>query len=190
MPYYDVVNLVTITKMTMIDEIPWSYGTLRTTAVRIWLQDSHRAAQRSQLLLKSLADLHRGPSCSRIWLSYMSSIVVSCLCLHNCRWFQEHQRMLFHRLRALCPAPADPTTFWNHWDALVISTKAAWRFGCFLWINLYSADVSCEGIYCHSLKLTPSYISKQRSQYSLNGTKISGMPDLYTIQVTRHSGQV
>jgi len=35
MPYYDVANLVTVTKTNMIDEMPCGYGTLRTTGVRI-----------------------------------------------------------------------------------------------------------------------------------------------------------
>jgi hypothetical protein len=34
---------VTVTKTIMIDEIPCSYGTLRTTGVRIWHQVSRRA---------------------------------------------------------------------------------------------------------------------------------------------------
>ena len=71
MPYYNVVNDVTVTKMNMIDEIPCGYGTLITTSVRIWHQVFHRActevsaalevsrrpALRSQLLSKSPADL-------------------------------------------------------------------------------------------------------------------------------------
>jgi hypothetical protein len=36
MPYYDVANLVTVTKMNLRYEMPCGYGTLRTTAVRIW----------------------------------------------------------------------------------------------------------------------------------------------------------
>jgi hypothetical protein len=35
MPYYDVTNLVTVTKTKTIDEMPSGYGTLRTTGVRI-----------------------------------------------------------------------------------------------------------------------------------------------------------
>jgi len=66
MPYYDVANLVTITKTNMIDEMPCGYGTLRTTATGIRHQVSRRAAQRSQLLSKSPADLRRGLSCSKI----------------------------------------------------------------------------------------------------------------------------
>jgi len=34
MPYYNVANLVTLTKMNQIHEKPCGYGTLRTTAVR------------------------------------------------------------------------------------------------------------------------------------------------------------
>jgi len=40
MPYYDVVKLVTVTKMNIIDEMPCGYGSVRTTAVRIWHQVS------------------------------------------------------------------------------------------------------------------------------------------------------
>jgi hypothetical protein len=57
MVYYDVANLVTITKMNMIDEMPCGYGTLRTNVERIRHQVSRRAAQRSHLLLKSPTDL-------------------------------------------------------------------------------------------------------------------------------------
>jgi hypothetical protein len=50
MPYYDVANLVTVTKTNMIDDMPCRYGTLRTTGVRIWHQVSRRPAQRSPQL--------------------------------------------------------------------------------------------------------------------------------------------
>jgi len=50
MPYYEIANIVTVTKTNMIDEMPCAYGTLRTTALRIRHQVSRRAAQRSQLL--------------------------------------------------------------------------------------------------------------------------------------------
>jgi len=66
MPYYEVANLVTVTKMNMIDEMPCAYGTLRTTALRIRHQVSRRAAQRSQLRSKSPTDLRRGLSSSKI----------------------------------------------------------------------------------------------------------------------------
>jgi len=83
MPYYDVANLVTVTKTNMIDEMPCGYGTPRTTGVRIWHQVSHRGcaevsaalevssrpAQRSQqlqhltiLVVKSHSILNAPPS--------------------------------------------------------------------------------------------------------------------------------
>jgi hypothetical protein len=43
MPYYDVVNLVTVTKTEMIYEMPYSYGTIRSAGVRIRHQVSHSA---------------------------------------------------------------------------------------------------------------------------------------------------
>jgi hypothetical protein len=45
MPYYDVANVVTVTKTNMIDEMPCGYGTLRTTGVRIRHQVSRRPVQ-------------------------------------------------------------------------------------------------------------------------------------------------
>jgi len=69
MPYYDVVNLVTVSKTNMIDELPCGYGTLRTTGVRIQYQVSSRPAQRSQqlqnltiLMVKSRSILNAPPS--------------------------------------------------------------------------------------------------------------------------------
>jgi hypothetical protein len=50
MPYYDVANLVTVTKTNLIHKMPCGYGTLRTTTERICHIVSRRAAQRSQLL--------------------------------------------------------------------------------------------------------------------------------------------
>ena len=58
MPYYDVANIVTVTKTNIIDEMPCDYGTLRATGVSrracaevsVALEVSHRPAQRSQQL--------------------------------------------------------------------------------------------------------------------------------------------
>jgi hypothetical protein len=50
MPYYDVANLVTVTKTNMIDEMPCGYGTQRTTGVRIWHQVFCRPVQQSPQL--------------------------------------------------------------------------------------------------------------------------------------------
>jgi hypothetical protein len=43
MPYYDVANLVTVTKTNMIDEMLCGYGTLTTTGVVMRHQVSCRA---------------------------------------------------------------------------------------------------------------------------------------------------
>jgi len=43
MPYYDVANLVTVTKTNMINEIPCGCRTLRTGAVKIWREVACRA---------------------------------------------------------------------------------------------------------------------------------------------------
>jgi len=181
MPHYDVANHVTITKMKIQDVIACSYGTLRTNAVRIWLQDSHRATQRSQLLLKSPADLHRGLRCSKMCLSYMSNIIASCIHLHNLRWFGLHRSMLLHWLRALCLSPAETLGFWNFSEALVTLTSISGRYGCIIWIYLHMANLVHEGVYCYSLKLTLGYIGIQSCQYNLNSTGISGMSDWYLI---------
>jgi len=39
MPYYDIVNLVTLPKTNMKDDMPCCYVTITTTAVRILHQD-------------------------------------------------------------------------------------------------------------------------------------------------------
>jgi hypothetical protein len=77
-PYYVVVNLVTVTKMNTIKQNAlWLYNnhcsentasslTQSCAAVSATPKASHRAAQRSQLLSKSPADLRRGLSSSKI----------------------------------------------------------------------------------------------------------------------------
>ena len=75
MSYYDVANLVTVTKIDMIDEIPSSYGTLRITDVRIQHQVSRRAVQRSQLLSKPPSNLRRGRSYSRSLLLTCTEVI-------------------------------------------------------------------------------------------------------------------
>jgi len=74
MPHYDVLNLPTINKTNVIDSIPFGYGTLRTTAVRIQHLVSSRTAQRSQLLSKFPANLRWYLSYPIIWLSCKSNI--------------------------------------------------------------------------------------------------------------------
>jgi len=62
MPYYNVISLA---KENGIDKMPCGDEVLRTTAVRIWHQVSHGAAQICQLLSKCPSDAHRGIRCSR-----------------------------------------------------------------------------------------------------------------------------
>jgi hypothetical protein len=50
MPYYNVANLVTVTKTNMIDEMACGFGTIRTAAVRILYQVFCRVVQGFQLL--------------------------------------------------------------------------------------------------------------------------------------------
>jgi len=79
MPYYKVANLVTLTKMNIIDEMPYGCGTLKTTGVRTWHEVSCRACEevlaalevccgpvpKSQQLSKASAALRRGHSSSK-----------------------------------------------------------------------------------------------------------------------------
>ena len=134
MPYYDVANLVTLTKTNQIHEMPCGYRTLRTTAVR----------NTALSLPQSCAEVwscSRSLSCSKIWLSYKSNLVASWMHLHNCRCFQEHLRMLLQSLRALCSAPGGPGSIWNHFGAPVRSTGVSGRFACGFRTDLHFADV-------------------------------------------------
>jgi len=122
------------------DKMHCGYGTLRTTAAKVRHQVSHRAAQRSQLLSKDPADLHRGFSCSEIRLSYKSNITASWMHLYNCKCFEEHLRMLLQSLKALCLAPVGPGSIWKYLEALVRSTGVSGRLACGFQTNLHFAD--------------------------------------------------
>ena len=90
MTYDDVLNLVTVTKMNLKDEMPCGYGTLRTTALGIWHQVSHRAEQMSQLLSKSSPDLRRGFSCSRSLLLTGAEVSAAPKCDYRVSHILEH----------------------------------------------------------------------------------------------------
>ena len=142
MPYYDVANQGTVTKMNMMDKMHCSYESLRTTAVRIQHLVSQRAAQRFQLLSKSPPDLCRHPSCSKVCLSYKSNLGVFWMHLHNCKCYQEHLRMLLLSLSALCLAPGGPGSIRRQVEALVRSTSVSGRFVCGFWTELHFANVA------------------------------------------------
>jgi len=73
-PHHYVGNVVTVTKTSMIHELPCGCGTLRTTTVRIWHQVSHRAAQSSRLLSMSPAELLSGLSCSQSFPEILTEV--------------------------------------------------------------------------------------------------------------------
>jgi len=88
----------------------------------------------------AVSSCFRRLSCSKIWLSYKSNLVACWIHLHNCWCFQEHLRMLFQSLRALCIAPGGPGSIWNHLGALVRSTRVAGRFAWGFRTDLHCAD--------------------------------------------------
>jgi len=97
MPYYDVANLVTVTKTNMIDEMPCGYGTLTTTSVRIRHQVSHGPAQRSQqvqnltiLIVKSRSILNAPPSLQVLSGARENSLAQSESTLQSSRGGWEH----------------------------------------------------------------------------------------------------
>jgi len=115
MPYYDVANLVTVTKTNMIDEMPCDYGTLRTTGVRIRHQVSRRActevsaalevsrrpAQRSQqlqnltiLIVKSRSILNAPPSLQVLSGARANALAESESTLQSSRGGWEHLEVL------------------------------------------------------------------------------------------------
>ena len=128
MPYYDVANLVTVTKTNLIHEMPCSYGTLRSTPVKYGN--------------KSPADLRWGLSCSKIWLSYKSNLVASWMPLHDCRCFHEHLRMLWQSLREHYLVQGGPGSIGNYLGATVRATRVSRWFACGFWTDLHFDDVT------------------------------------------------
>ena len=126
MPYYDVANLVTVTKTNIIDEMPCGYGTLRTTGVRIRHQVSCKPAQWSPqlqnltiLIVKSRSILNAPPS-----LQVLS----------------EHVRMLLHSLRAFCKAPGGARSIWKYLEALGRASGVSERFAHGFRTEIHFAD--------------------------------------------------
>jgi len=103
---------------------------------------SLRPAQRSRLLSKSPADLHRGLTCSKIWLFYKSHLEASWMLCPNCRCFQECLRILLQSLKALCLAPGGPRSIWKYSGVLVRTTAESGRFACNFRTDLHFANVS------------------------------------------------
>jgi len=153
MPYYDWVNLGTVTKTNMIrrnalwlcknhcrENTAWSLPQ-SCAEVSAALEVSRRDAQRSQLLSKPPADLCRGPRSSQIWLFYKSNLVASWMHLQNCRCFLEHLRMLLQSLRVLCVAPGGSGSVLQHLEALVRLPGVSGRIACCFRTDFHFADV-------------------------------------------------
>jgi len=115
MPYYNVANVVTVTKTNMIDEMPCGHGTLRTTGVRISHQLTRRAcaevsaapevsrrpAQSSQELqnltiqiVKSRSILNAPPSLQVLSGARENALAESESTLQSCRGGWEHLEVL------------------------------------------------------------------------------------------------
>jgi len=64
------------------------------------------------------------------------------MCLHNCRWLQEHLRLLLQSLRAHCKAPGGAGSIWKNLEALVRATGVSGRFVWGFQTDLHFADVN------------------------------------------------
>jgi hypothetical protein len=101
MPNYEVANLVTVTKTNMIHDMPWAYGTLRTTGLLIWQQVSHRPAWRSHplqtltiLIVKSRGVLNAYPSLQKLSGAPENALAESESTLQSSRGAWEHLEVL------------------------------------------------------------------------------------------------
>jgi len=126
MPYYDVANLVTVRKTNMIDEIPCGYGTVRTTAVRIWHQVSRRPAQRSpqlhnltMLIVKSRSILNSPPSLQVLSGARENTLAHSESILHSSSGGCEY-------LEVLRSTGEGYRSFWEVWVWLLDRITLCW----------------------------------------------------------------
>jgi hypothetical protein len=62
--------------------------------------------------------------------------------LHNCRYIQEHLRMLWQSQRALGLAAGGPGSIWNYLGAPVRVTGVSRRFVCGFRTDSHFADVT------------------------------------------------
>jgi len=130
MPYYDVANLVNVTKTNMIDEMPSGYRPLRTTGVRIWRQVfrrpcaeisaapevSRRPAQRSQqlhnltiLIVKFRSILNAPPSLQVLSGGCENPLAESESTLQSSRGRWEHLEVLRSTAEG----------YWSGWEVCV-----------------------------------------------------------------------
>jgi len=73
--YYVVLNLITVIKMNMIDEVPCSSGTPKTNTVKIWHQISCRECGEVSASVKFIPDdLYRGLNCFQSFLQTCTEV--------------------------------------------------------------------------------------------------------------------
>jgi hypothetical protein len=124
MPYYDVANLVTVTKTNMIDVMPCGYGTLRSTGVRIRNQVSRRPAQRTLqlqnltiLIVKFRSVLNAPPSLQVLSGARENTLAQSESIMQSCRGGWEHLEVLrstgegYRSVLEVCVCLPDRITF-------------------------------------------------------------------------------
>jgi len=186
MPYYDVLNLVTVTKMNMIwrndlwlgkndcSENMASILPQSCAAASTSLEVSRRTAQLSQLHLKSPANLCRGLTSFKICLFYKFNLVASWMHLHNCRCFQGQQGILLQSLRALCLAPGGSGSIWKYLEALVRSPGVSRRIECGFQTELHYTDV-IQKVACSRETMWHTLLKQRRAKVMIRG--LSGLRD-------------
>jgi len=137
MPYYNVANIVTITKMNMI----------RRNA--LWLWKNHRCENMASSLPQGCAAVSASIEVSRRSVQRSQKLQnltildgASWMHLHNNRYFQEHLRMLLQSLRALCLAPGGSGSIQKYLEALVRSPGVSRMIACGFRTELHFADGS------------------------------------------------
>jgi len=187
----------------MVNEIPCGCGTLRSTAVRIWHEVTHRAcaevwavddascrpAQMCPLCPMSPAGLRRGLRSSKIVLSWSSNLGVSWMHLHDCRCYKENLRMLLQSLRAWCTALGGPRSIWRYLEAPARATGESGRFACGFLNNLHFADVCSPFIFMisswhlnvASASGVPLSISTATSQFSIRASTVKSACHIPTV---------
>ena len=73
--------------------------------------------------------------------------------LHNCRYFQEHLRMLLQSLRANSLAPVGSWSVWKNLDALVRLPGVSGRIACGFRTELHFADGVSSNLHDSGLKV-------------------------------------
>jgi len=78
--------------------------------------------------------------------------------LHQCRCFQQHVRMLFHSLKALCKAPGGAGSIWKYLDALARAARVSGRMAYGFLTELHFADDALGSSYAsmHSWNICSS----------------------------------